>query len=150
MFGDFFRQFGLNDLLQQFAAANAPQPPFGPGQVDAQGGVFGAPGAPGGDQSGHMAGLGGHPGATQSGGAGLGAPPGTSGQEMAKPAPTAASVAAGPTVASGSPLSPGGGSPIGPGQTGLGEPGQGLDKRADELLRSPDIRSNPRPRGFEW
>lgn len=117
MFGDFFQNFGLNDLLQQaFAAANAPQPA---------------------DQSLHMAGLGPGtgPGAPQEGAGGLGAPPGTSGAEMAKGLPTAAGVAQGPTVPSGSPLSPGGGSPMGPGpQPGLMKPQSGLEGEGGDLV----------------
>jgi hypothetical protein len=123
MFGDFFQNFGLNDLLQQFEAARARQQqqmmtqfPFGADQVDAQGGVFGAvAGTPQGD---HMAGMGG--GRAQEGAGGLGAPPGTAGPEMGKPPPTGAAVAAGPMA---SPLAPGAGSAM----------AGGLDKRSDQF-----------------
>jgi hypothetical protein len=140
MWGDFFQNFGLNDLLQAFKAASAqPQLPFAEGQVDPQGGVFGATaGAP---PSSHMPGMG--AGGRQQGAGELGAPPGTQGAELAKPLPTASAVAARPSEAFGSRLSPGGTSPLAPGQ-------MGLDRRTDEMAGGPlpDMYGGPVPRRF--
>ena len=132
MFGDFFNNFGFTGLLQQMQEAQQ-QPPFMPGQVDAQGGMFaptaGAPGTP------TVPGMGGGPGRAAGAPPGGGAPP--SGGPAA-PAPTASSVAQPPALSA---LAPGGGSPLGPPQPGQpGQPGLGplpkgpLEQGADEAL----------------
>ena len=117
MFGDFFRQFGFDDLLEGMRNAQQ-QPPFNAGAVDPQGGVFGRTAGPPADL--HMPGLGGGP-QMPAGAPGPGGAPGAPGTPA--PPPTASAVAQRPALTA---LSPGGGSPLGPPQPG--QPGQQLPK----------------------
>jgi hypothetical protein len=133
-FGDFYQAFGLNQFLQSMREAQQQhqQAPFAPGQLDVQGGLFGAPAqaAAGSLHEPGLGGAGGAPGAHGGGGPG--------GADVAHPAPTASAVAQGPGPAAASPLAPGGRSPMAPG--GAQVPQTKLEQGADEFMRAGDGR----------
>jgi hypothetical protein len=132
MFGDFFKNFGLNDVLQSMRQSQQSPAPFAPGQLDVQGGLFGAlTQAPAGSL--HEPGLGGAGGAAGARGGG-----GPGGADVAHPPPTASAVAQGPGPAAASPLAPGGRSPMAPG--GAQVPQTRLEQGADEFMRAGDGR----------